>query len=132
MGKTMTTNMSWIISRYKWFGGTAIITTEGGFKEARAFRTCMIPGLAITENGAGHWALTHERSGYGSPENQLFRVLECAISFAEKHARKIDWTRDREDTSQEEFELLAEELYFAVSAEEEALDELLNPCENDT
>lgn len=88
--------VDWIKVKHVWFKGTCTIATDHVPMEVPCWRSCWMPGVAITEEGGGMWVITHEKSGYCICSDAAFFLPHNAIRAAETHLSKYDFTQDHQ------------------------------------
>ena len=76
--------------KHTWIEGYGAIETDMGTMTTIAFRTPMIPGVAVTYAGMGIWTITAEHLGRNIPDAK-FELLESAILAVEVNGEGIDW-----------------------------------------
>ena len=117
--------------KFEWVEGTTLIATINGLHEVPCFRTCMIPGIAITYSGGGTWTLTHELEGRTLRKESHFYELAFALSFAEKHCTGIDWGAIKIGPLPAYLDSFLRELQIAILQEDECLAQLFDGDEED-
>jgi len=112
-----------ITCKYRWEEGVCGILTEHGVFETLAFRTSMIPGIAITYAGVGRWTITLEASGMSL--TGTFRMLYTAIRVAENFCADFKWFKVKPTPNGQppkQLKKVVDEIYWAAEKEAAELD----------
>jgi hypothetical protein len=114
--------------KFDWVEGIATIATINGVDDVVAYRTCMIPGLAVTQGPFGLWCVTHDASGRRM-NDCFFEVLRNAIEAVEEECAGLDWVSIKADgvsDPPEEYVRAAQMVFMQADYETETLDMAFN------
>lgn len=106
--------------RHTWIEGHGSIETEVGTMPTIAFRTPMIPGIAVTYAGLGIWTITVEHVGRMIPDAE-FELLESAIAAVEDNSDGIDWASLKIDNVPQRVIIAGREMSIAAMDETDML-----------